>query len=146
MATAGRLLAQIMQDVGPRIQPGVNSLAIDRWVEEQQKAKGLVSRMKGYKGYGYVTCISVNDAVVHGVPGTDTVFKEGDLVKIDMCAAWNGYSADMARCFFVGTPAPATRALADAAWQALNKGIAQAKAKNRLSDISAAVQGSVEGA
>jgi methionyl aminopeptidase len=146
MATAGKLLAQIMQDVAPRIKPGVSSIEIDQWVEKEQRAKGLMSLMKGYKGYGYVTCISVNDVVVHGVPNKETVFVDGDLVKIDMCAAWNGYAADMARCFGVGTVNPKTQKLADVAWDALNQGIAKARAGNHLSDISAAVQQTVEAA
>lgn len=146
MATAGKLLAQIMQDVAPLIKPGVSSIEIDQWVEGQQKAKGLNSLMKGYKGYGYVTCISVNDVVVHGVPNKATVLADGDLVKIDMCAAWNGYAADMARCFMVGNPNPQAKKLADVAWDALNQGISKVRAGNRLSDISAAIQETVEAA
>ena len=146
MATAGKLLAQIMRDLEPRIKPGVSSFEIDQWVQEQQKARGLVSLMKGYKGYGFVTCVSVNEVIVHGIPKQTTLFAEGDLVKVDVCAAWNGYAADMARCYFVGAPSAQAQAVVDAAWQALNAGIAQARAGNHLSDISAAVQQTVENA
>jgi methionyl aminopeptidase len=146
METAGQLLAQIMDEVGSLVKPGANALAIDQWVEEKQKERGLISLMKGFKGYRHVTCISVNDVVVHGVPRAASVFKAGDLVKIDVCASYNGYAADMARCYFVGQPAVETQRLADVAWSALNKGIEKARPGNRLSDISAAIQQEVEGA
>lgn len=145
METAGRLLSGIMHEVQGLIQPGVTTAALDQWVQDQQKRKGLVSLMKGYKGYGHVTCISVNDVVVHGVPG-EIPLQDGDLVKIDVCAAWQGYAADMARCFHVGTPTMAAQQLVKVAWSALNKGIDQARVGNRLSDISAAIQTEVEAA
>ncbi len=144
METAGRLLAAICNDLGPLVKEGVNTLELDSWISGQLSQKGLVSKTKGYRGYRHSSCISVNDEVVHGVPRASSVLKSGDVVKIDICASWNGYCADMARVFFVGSVAQEARKLADVAQQALDKGIAKARAGNYLSDISAAIQTEVE--
>ncbi len=144
MATAGSLLSEILVSVEELIKPGISTAEIDAWIESQIQAKGLVSSVKGYMGYRHVSCISVNDVVVHGVPRADCFLKLGDLVEIDVCASWNGYCADMARSFFVGQPSEIGKKLIDVARAALNKGIAQARVGNRLSDISAAIQEEVE--
>jgi methionyl aminopeptidase len=105
----------------------------------------LVSQTKGYKGYKHVCCISINDEVVHGVPDAKKILREGDLVKVDVCAALDGYCADMTRCFFVGASgSDEARRLVDTAYAALDKGIEKAVSGNRLSDISAAIQQEVE--
>jgi len=144
MAQAGSLLSDILVDVEQLIKPGVSTGEIDAWIELQLREKGLVSSVKGYMGYRHVSCISVNDVVVHGVPRADCILQLGDLVKIDVCASWNGYCADMARSFFVGQPSESAQKLVDVAYQALKKGIEQARVGNKLSDISAAIQEEVE--
>ncbi len=144
MAQAGSLLSDILASVEQLVKPGVSTAEIDAWIELQLKAKGLVSSVKGYMGYRHVSCISVNDVVVHGVPRADCFLKLGDLVKIDVCASWNGYCADMARSFFVGQPSDVAQKLVDVAHLALKKGIDQARVGNKLSDISAAIQEEVE--
>jgi len=95
-------------------------------------------------GYQHVSCISLNDEVVHGVPSTGKKLMDGDLVKIDICVSYNGYCADMARMFFIGKPDEKVLHFMNTARRALDKGIAQAKSGNRLSDISAAIQKEVE--
>lgn len=144
MAKAGFLLSDILVSVEQLIKPGISTAEIDAWIESQIKAKGLVSKVKGYMGYRHVSCISVNDVVVHGVPRADCFLKSGDLVKIDVCASWEGYCADMARSFFVDQASEADQKLVDVARIALQKGIEQARVGNRLSDISAAIQQEVE--
>lgn len=144
MAQAGSLLSDILAGAGRLIKPGITTAEIDAWIETQLQEKGLVSSVKGYMGYRHVSCISVNDVVVHGVPRTDCVLQLGDLVKVDVCASWNGYCADMARSFFVGQPSEDAQRLVDVAHQALKKGIEQARVGNKLSDISAAIQEEVE--
>ena len=144
MAQAGSLLSDILSSVEQMIKPGVSTAEIDTWIESQLEVKGLKSSVKGYHGYRHVSCISVNDTVVHGVPQADCFLKLGDLVKVDVCASWNGYCADMARSFFVGQPSELAQKLVDVAHQALKKGIAQARVGNKLSDISAAIQEEVE--
>ena len=145
MAQAGSLLSDIFASVEQLLKPGTSTAEIDTWIESQLQAKGLVSSVKGYMGYRHVSCISLNDVVVHGVPHAECLLQLGDLVKIDVCASWNGYCADMARSFFVGQPSSEqAQKLVDVAHQALQKGIAQACIGNRLSDISSAIQEEVE--
>ena len=145
METAGMLLAGIVEEVGSLMRPGVSTYEIDFWVAQQLKEKGLVSEMKGYGTYKHVTCISLNDEVVHGVPSKSKILQSKDLVKVDVCASWKGYCADMARCFFVeDIPSDVAKKLVEVAQSALDKGIEQCVPGNRLGDISAAIQKEVE--
>jgi methionyl aminopeptidase len=144
MHVAGQRLARILDEIATILVPGVNTLAIDAWVVQQLKNEEMVSQTKGYKGYQHSSCISVNDEVVHGVPDATKIIKHGDLVKIDICAAWKGYCADMARCYFVGEPTDSMKHLVEVTQKALDKGIEQARPGNRLTDISAAIQAEIE--
>ena len=144
MAHAGAALSDIFVSMEQLIKPGVSTAEIDTWIEAQLQVKDLKSSVKGYMGYQHVSCISVNEVVVHGVPSANCFLKLGDLVKVDVCASWNGYCADMARSFFVGQPTEQARALVEVAQRALARGIDQARVGNRLSDISAAIQEEVE--
>lgn len=144
MARAGSLLSDIVAAVEHLVKPGISTAEIDAWIESQLQEKGLKSHVKGYMGYRHVSCISLNDVVVHGIPRVDCILQLGDLVKIDVCASWNGYCADMARSFFVGQPSEQAQKLVEVAHQALKKGIEQACVGNRLSDISSAIQQEVE--
>lgn len=144
MHTAGQLLAKIFDSLASYIQEGVSTLELDAWIEQQLKKEQLVSACKGYCGYEHVSCISVNDEVVHGVPSKSKILKNGDLIKVDLCASWRGYCADMARCFFIGTLPEEVKKFVEIAHASLDKGIEQARPGNRLSDISAAIQREVE--
>lgn len=145
METAGQKLATVFTTItADFLKPGVTTLEIEELVVAGLAREGLLSRCKGYMGYKHVSCISVNDEVVHGIPSKEKKLKSGDLVTVDVCASWQGYCADMARCFFVGKGAPEMEKLAQVAQQSLDKGIAQACAGRRLTDISAAVQREVE--
>lgn len=141
MKTAGKLLAEIFEMVPSVIKPGVTTLMIDQWIATQLKNNNLVSQSKGYMGYKHVSCISVNHVVVHGVPSSQVVLKQGDLVKVDVCAAWKGYCADMARAYIVDMqPTVEMSKFITTAQQALQAGIDQAIDGNRLFDISYAIQ------
>lgn len=144
METAGQLLSELFDEISSIIKPGISTAEIDAWIAQQLKARDLVSKTKGYKSYKHVSCISVNDEVVHGVPMSNKMLKTGDLVKVDVCASWKGYCADMARAFFIGSVDPKIKKLAEITQQALNKGIAKARAGNYLSDISAEIQTEAE--
>jgi len=108
------------------------------------KRFGMISETCGYKGYRHATCISVNDEVVHGIPHSEKVLLDGDIVKIDICASLDGYCADMARSYVVGVPHASVRDFVQVAQTALDAGIARAIVGGRLSDISAAIQQTVE--
>lgn len=145
MREAGKLLANIFENIPSKIQVGISTASLDRWIENELIKNQLVSQSKGYKGYRHVSCISVNNVVVHGVPSESIILQDGDLVKVDVCAAWQGYCADMARCFFVGDkPDEKLQHLVAISYQALDKGLAKAVEGNRLFDISAAIQQHVE--
>lgn len=145
MEVAGKLLAGLFKEIEEIIKPGVTTLEIDSWVDLELRKKGLVSRTKGYMGYRHSSCISINDEVVHGVPRAGRALKSGDLVKIDICASWKGYCADMARCFFVGVNEQSKiTKMVEVATLALYAGVAKAVVGNRLSDISVAIQQVVE--
>ncbi len=144
MEQAGTLLAEMFKEITPLIKPGISTLELDQAIEALIIKKDLQSRTKGYMGYTHASCISVNDEVVHGVPSAKKVLKENDLVKIDVCASWRGYCADMARSFYVGEmPEDVARFVANAQ-RALNKGIEQARPGKRLGDISAVIQKEIE--
>lgn len=144
MAYAGHLLAEVFCDLENNVKQGVSTASIDAWIATQLQMKGLVSRTKGYRGYRHVSCISINNEVVHGVPCENRIIHEGDLVKVDVCASFNGYCADMARSFFVGERSLIAHPLITIAQTALQKGIEKACVGNKLSDISAAIQKEVE--
>ncbi len=144
MEKAGSLLALILNRVNEIIKPGISTLEIDSWIENELKKNNLISKAKGYKGYKFATCISVNEEVVHGIPNREKILAEGDLVKIDVCASWKGYCADMARCYFVGEGSLQAKKLVEVTQKALDKGISKAQVGNRLSDISAAIQQEIE--
>ncbi|MBI2774645.1 type I methionyl aminopeptidase [Candidatus Dependentiae bacterium] len=143
MQTAGAFLAEIFHELNQVISPGKTTLEIDAWIAAQLSKRSMVSATKGYKGYKHSSCISVNDEVVHGIPGT-RIIETGDLVKVDICASWKGYCADAARPYFVGKMPADIEKLLHVALESLNKGIAQAKAGNKLTDISHAIQSEVE--
>jgi len=145
MEKAGVLLAEIFNEISAIIKPGVTTAQINTSIAEKLKQKGLVSRAKGYSGYRYESCISVNDEVIHGEPSDSKKLKDGDLVKIDICASWKNYCADMARMFIVGSSDDSNiKKFVDVAQSALDAGINKARSGNRLSDISAAIQHEVE--
>jgi methionyl aminopeptidase len=144
MKTAGKLLAKVLHDIKPLVKAGVTTLQLDAWIENEFRKNHLGPRTKGYKGYKHVSCISLNDEVVHGVPSDKKVLKNGDIVKIDLVASWKGYCADTTRSFFVGEVPEKVRDFVRTARIALNKGIEKAVAGNYLSDISHAIQKEVE--
>lgn len=144
MEQAGHLLQQVFDEIKILIRPGITTLEIDKAISDGLQKRALTSKSKGYKGYRHSSCISVNDEVVHGVPRATMVLKDGDLVKVDVCASWNGYCADMARSYIIGDSAGIAQKLVAVAQKALDKGIAAARAGNRLGDISAAIQDEVE--
>ena len=150
MRHAGFLLASLFDKLHTVLRPGMDTQSVDNWIAEVLDRVGLVSRTKGYLGYKHVSCISLNSEVVHGVPSTEVKLRAGDLVKVDVCASWKGYCADMARSFFVECdgvssekPIGAVK-LVEAARLALDNGIAKCRAGTFLSDISREIQKTVE--
>ncbi len=143
MAAAGSVVADTIAHVGEHLEPGITTGELDLIAEEFIAARGGVPTSKGYRGFPRAICISPNDMVVHGIPG-GYVVAEGDLVTIDVGVTLDGYIADSAFTFGVGEIAAEAQRLLDAGREALAAGIAEARAGNRVGDISAAVQRLVE--
>ena len=143
MARAGGLVAETIALVGEHLQPGVTMIELDRVAEEHIRAHGGEPTSKGYKGFPAALCISPNDMIVHGIPN-DYRAQEGDIVSIDVGVTLDGLVADSAYTFAVGEISSEAQSLLDACQAALSAGIEQARAGNRVSDISHAVQAVVE--
>jgi methionyl aminopeptidase len=142
MRDAGRVVGRVLREIEREIKPGVRTKDLDRFAEELIRGEGALPAFKGYQGFPATVCISVNDEVVHGIPG-DRVLKEGDIVGIDVGAKVRGFYGDAARTFCVGRVDALKRRLVEAAQEALARGIEQAVVGNRISDISHAIESAV---
>jgi methionyl aminopeptidase len=145
MARAGELVAETIALLGEHLQPGITTGELDRIADEFIRERGGVPTSKGYRGFPAATCISPNSMVVHGIPGEHRV-DEGDLISVDVGITLDGLVADSAYTFAVREVDEEAQRLLEVGKQALEAGIAQARAGNRVGDISHAVQEVVEGA
>ncbi len=145
MREAGKVTGEILRDLEGFIKPGIATIEIDRFVEKAVKAAGMSAAEKGYCGYPASICVSINEEVVHGIPSKKRILREGDIVSLDLVVENHGYMADAARTYGVGQISPEARHLIETAKQAFFNGITFAKEGYRLSDISNAVQKTVEG-
>ncbi|MCM3669796.1 type I methionyl aminopeptidase [Mesobacillus maritimus] len=144
MQEAGKLLAAIHKEIAKMIKPGITTFEIDEFVESYLKKHGATAEQKGYRGYQYATCASINDEVCHGFPRKEPL-KDGDIVTIDMVVNLNGALADSAWSYAVGNVSEEAQKLLDVTKEALYRGIAQAVPGNRIGDIGHAIQTYVEG-
>lgn len=144
MHEAGKLLAETHRKIAKMIKPGITTLEIDAFVERFLAENGATPEQKGYHGFPFATCASVNDEICHGFPSTKAL-KEGDIVTIDMVVNLNGGLADSAWTYAVGEVSEKTAHLLEVTKNALYKGIEQAIPGNRLGDIGHAIQSYVEG-
>ena len=138
------LVSRTLAEVGRHIKPGVTTKQLDKIAEDFIRSHGATPAFLGYNGYPATACISVNEQVVHGIPSDDTVIKEGDVVSVDLGTFMKGFVGDSAYTFAVGEISEEARKLLEVTKEALYKGTAQAKAGNRVGDISAAVQSYAE--
>jgi methionyl aminopeptidase len=145
MGVANRIVAEILEGVKEKVQPGIETRELDELAEELCRKHKVKPAFKGYRGYPRSICVSVNEEVVHGIPGPRRL-KAGDLVSLDFGVKYDGYYGDAAITVGVGEVGEKARALMAATEKSLYAGIAEVKAGKRLSDISHAVQTVVEGA
>lgn len=145
MREAGKVNAYILNELQNLIKPGISTLEIDRFVERTVKKHGMIASEKGYCGYPASICVSINDEVVHGIPSKKRILRDGDIVSCDLVVEYQGYMADAARTYPVGNVSPEAAHLIKTAEKAFWNGIAYAKEGYRLSDISHAIQETVEG-
>ncbi|MBI4352603.1 MAG: type I methionyl aminopeptidase [Candidatus Omnitrophica bacterium] len=144
MRRAGRMTAEVLRLLQTEAKPGVATRKLDEIAEEWIRSEGGEPAFKGYYGYPASICASVNEEVVHGIPGF-RVLKEGDIVGIDVGVKLDGFCADAARTLAVGVIEAESRRLMEVTQEALAEGIRRAVEGNRLQDISWAVQSCVEG-
>jgi methionyl aminopeptidase len=139
----GRIVAMTLNYIKEKIKPGIKTIELDFWAEEFIKRNKAVPAFKGYRGFPKNICVSINEEVVHGIPG-QRVLKEGEIVSVDVGVLKDGFYADGAWTFPVGEIADEVKELLEVAKKGLEAGIAQANSGNRLGDISFAVQSLVE--
>ncbi|MBR2929532.1 MAG: type I methionyl aminopeptidase [Oscillospiraceae bacterium] len=143
MRLAGKITAAARAFAGEMVKPGVTTQEIDKAVQQFIKQHGAVPSFLGYNGFPGSCCISVNDEVIHGIPGK-RVLKEGDIVSIDVGAYIGGYHGDCAATFACGEVSDEAKRLIEVTEQSFYEGLRYAKEGCRVSDISAAVQRYVE--
>ena len=143
MREAGKVCGWILRELANIIQPGISTLEIDRFVEKTVREHGMRAAEKGYCGYPASVCVSVNDEIIHGIPGP-RVLKEGDIVSVDVGAYIGGFHGDCAATYPCGKISAEAQRLIDVTQQSFFEGIRFAREGQRLSDISAAVQKYVE--
>lgn len=139
MRESCRLLANVHDELGKAIKPGMSTLDIDTLGEKLIRDLGCVPNFKDYHGYPASICVSVNEEVVHGIPNKHRILKEGDIVSLDAGLIYHGYHSDAARTHAVGKISPEAQKLIDVTKQSFFEGIKMAKAGNHLYDISNAI-------
>jgi methionyl aminopeptidase len=145
MRIAGRIVFQAHQAVIPLIKPGVSTKTLDDMIEKTIRALDATPSFKHYNGFPNASCISINNQVIHGIPSEDKRLSEGDIVSIDIGANYKGYHGDSAWSYGCGTLSEPAQRLLDGTRASLFEGLSYAKAGNRLSDISHAIQVYAEG-
>ena len=143
MREAGKIVADTHEVIREAIIPGISTLELDKIAEENIRKYNAVPSFKGYGGFPGSICSSINNKVVHGIPGNEIV-KEGDIISIDIGAYYKGYHGDAAKTHAVGVISEDNRKLIEVTRQSFYEGIKFAKAGNHLNDISAAIQKYVE--
>ena len=147
MARGGRILAATLEHLRGRVRPGVSTKELDTIAEKFIRSHpGAVPAFKGLYGFPASVCISMNEEIVHGIPSTKRVLRDGDLVKLDVGVKYEGYYTDSAVTVPVGTIDPESARLIDVTRRALQAGIEAARVGNHIGDIGAAIQAVVQDA
>jgi methionyl aminopeptidase len=144
MREAGRHVAEVLQLLVDRLRPGIVELELDDTVRKEFKKRNVVPTFLGYYGYPATVCVSINDEIVHGIPGKREI-KDGDIVSIDLGCTHQGFVADTAVTVAVGSASEEKLRLVNVCREALDRGIAAAHAGQRIGDIGHAIQTYVEG-
>ncbi len=143
MRRAGAVVGRVLEELRPRVRAGVRTRELDAYAEARTRELGASPAFKGYRGYPASLCVSVNEQIIHGIPG-ERVLREGDIVSLDFGAVVDGFYGDAAVTVPVGAAAPEALRLIAAAERSFRAGVAALRPGGRLSDLSAAVQASVE--
>jgi len=134
-----QLTRRILDEITPRIAPGITTDDINRWVHELTVAAGAIPAPLHYRGFPKSVCTSLNEVICHGIPG-DRLLVEGDILNVDVTSILDGYYGDASRMFLVGEVAPEARRLVEVTRECLELGIAQVRPGNTTGDIGHAIQ------
>lgn len=145
MREAGGITARVLAAVGEAVAPGVTTAELDDVARSLIEGAGARPAFLGYRGYPAASCVSVNETVVHGIPGPRRL-QPGDIVSVDVGVVWRGFYGDAAATFAVGAVDAASRRLIQATLEALDAAVKRCVPGNRLSDVSSAIQTTAEGA
>lgn len=140
---SSQVVARVLSELETLIRPGIRTRDLDLYAEKRTRELGAVPAFKGYRGYPASVCVSVNEEIIHGIP-SGRILQEGDIVSLDFGALYEGFFSDSALTVPVGRVSAEARRLIEAAERAFAKGLEQMRDGNRISDISAAIQSSVE--
>ena len=143
MRQAGRIVAAVLDILSKQVRAGMKTKELDVIAAREVERLGAKPSFKGYRGFPANLCVSVNDEVVHGIPG-ERVLREGDIVSLDLGASFRGFQGDAAITVGIGEVEPEARGLMETTEDALRAGIAAAHSKARLGDISVAIQNYAE--
>ncbi len=143
MRQAGMIVAEVLEVLKRQIRPGIKTKELDIIAAKELERLGAKPSFKGYQGFPANLCVSINDEIVHGIPG-ERVLEEGDVVSLDLGAIFMGFHSDAAVTVGVGEISSSARRLLEVAEGALEAGIAAAGAEARLGDISSAIQNYAE--
>ncbi len=143
MRQSSRIVAQILDELEPLVKPGIRTRDLDLYAEKRTRELGAAPAFKGYRGYPASVCVSLNEEIIHGIP-SGRILQEGDIVSLDFGVLYEGFYSDSAITVPVGRVAEEALRLVAAARTAFLEGLTMFREGNRLSDVSAAVQRSVE--
>ena len=143
IAEGGRILASVLKELEKMVKPGVTTIELDRAAEALILSAGAKPAFKGYAGFPYALCASINENIVHGYPSSKAL-KEGDLIKLDLGVLYKGYNTDSAITVPVGDVSFEARRLVNVTKKALRLGIKKAKIGNTIGDIGNTIQRFVE--
>lgn len=139
MRHAGRIVAEVLRTLSREVRPGLRTKELDSLTAREVVRLGGVASFLGYRGFPANLCVSINDEIVHGIPG-ERIIHEGDIVSLDFGAIFQGFQADAALTIPVGKVSPEVTELLEVTRNALQVGIRAARSGNRIGDISAAIQ------
>lgn len=146
MKKAGEILCKTHLAIAKIIRPGLTTMQVNDFAEAFMKFKGARPEQKGYQGFPYALCTSLNDEICHGFPRKDVVLKEGDLLSVDNVVNYKGFLADSCWSYAIGNLSEENERLMKVTKESLDLGVDQAIAGNRLGDIGNAIQKHVEAA
>ena len=144
MKKAGEVVAKVFDECSKLMKPGISTYEINAKAEEVITSHGCTGPCKGYYEYPAMTCVSVNDTLIHGIPSTKIILREGDLVSLDVVACYQGYCADATRTFKIGITGERANRLLEVCKSAFFNGVSLIKPGIHLGDVQEAIQKTVE--